>query len=46
LPRTSTSVLAVPRSIPMSRENMPMRLLKGLANVIRLAGLKPRRVYL
>src|SRR5436309_11675504 len=30
LPRTSTRVLAVPRSMPMSRENMPMTLLKGL----------------
>ena len=34
LPRTRTSVLAVPRSIPMSRENMPMTLLKGLPNAM------------
>src|SRR5581483_11959496 len=30
LPRTSTSVLAVPRSTPMSRESSPNRPLKGL----------------
>src|SRR5690242_11638799 len=30
LPRTSTRVLAVPRSMPMSRESMPNRLSKGL----------------
>ena len=35
LPRTSTSVFAVPRSMPMSRENMPMTLLNGLPNAMR-----------
>ena len=30
LPRTSTSVLAVPRSMPMSRESSPSSALNGL----------------
>ena len=33
LPRTSTSVLAVPRSIPMSRENRPSRAFSGFQDI-------------
>ena len=33
LPRTSTSVLAVPRSMPMSRENRPSRAFSGFQDI-------------
>ena len=46
LPRTSTSVFAVPRSMPMSRENRPMTLLKGLPKAMWWSRCARRVVFL